>query len=539
VTPRDTRPPETILFNGTIHTLEDLHPRATALFVRGESLLAVGETQELLRLAGPHTARLDLQGRTVLPGLVDAHLHLDWYARALTGVAAETATRAECLARVHARASETSPGEWILGSGWNHNAWGGVCGTRAELDEAAPANPVGLTAKSGHAAWVNSRALAAAGITANTPDPPGGRIGRAADGSPDGLLFERAVELLTRVQPDLAGEALVRALDETQDDLTRLGLSGVHDFSSPRVLEALETMRARGRLRMRVVKNMPGSELERLIDEGVPAGRGDAWLRLGGLKFFADGSLGQRTAAMSEPYEGEPGNLGMLVTDRATLIERGRRATLAGWPLAVHAIGDRALHEVLEAFVALREVEAKSGIPRRARRHRIEHLQLALEADLPRAAQLGLIASMQPSHAPSDRRMAERHWGARCARAYAWRSQLAAGAPLAFGSDAPVESPNPFWGLHAAVTRRGADGEPGEPGWYPEQRLTLNEALRAFTWGPAYAAGLENEGGVLAAGRLADLIILDDDPFAMAPEAVRAIQPRATMVGGQWAWRDF
>ncbi len=532
-------PPETILFNGNVRTLDDLRPQAAAIFVRGESLVAVGETREILSLAGPHTARVDLQRRTVLPGLVDAHLHLDWYARALTGVAAETATRAECLARVRARARETAPGDWIFGSGWNHNDWGGVYGTRAELDEAAPANPVGLTAKSGHAAWVNSRALEAAGITPNTPDPPGGRIGRLGDGSLDGLLFERAIELLTRVQPELAGEALVRALEQTQDDLTRMGLTGVHDFSSPRVLEALETIRARGRLRLRVVKNLPGSELDRLIDEGVSSGRGDAWLRLGHLKFFADGSLGQRTAAMAEPYEGEPGNLGIMVTDRATLIERGSRATLGGWPLAVHAIGDRALHEVFEAFGALRELEAKNNLPRAARRHRIEHLQLALEADLPRAAQLGLTASMQPSHAPSDRRMAVKYWGARCARAYAWRSQLAAGAHLAFGSDAPVESPNPFWGLHAAVTRRGADGEPGAQGWYPVQRLTLDEALRAFTSGPAYAAGLENECGVLAAGRVADLIVLDDDPFALAPEALRGIQPRATMVGGKWAWKGF
>jgi len=539
VPPRDAMLPETILFDGHILTQDLGCPRASALVVRGERIVAVGGQREMLSLAGPHTVRLGLEGRTVLPGLVDAHLHLDWYARSLSGVAAETATRAECLARVRARAQETAPGAWIEGSGWNHNAWGGVYGTRAELDEAAPQQAVVLTAKSGHAAWANTRALEAAGITGNTPDPPGGRIGRAPDGTPDGLLFERAMDLVTRVQPELAGEALVEALVRTQQDLARLGLTAVHDFSSPRTWEALHELQARGELRLRVVKNLPGSELEQLLAQGRRAGLGDAWLRLGHLKFFADGALGPRTAAMMEPYEGEPGNLGLLVTDRETLVERGRLATLGGWPIAVHAIGDRAVHEVLEAFDALRALEAEHHIPRNARRHRIEHLQLALEEDLPRPAQLDLVASMQPSHAPSDRRMAERYWGPRCARAYAWRSQLAAGAHLAFGSDAPVEPPNPFEGLHAAVTRRGADGEPDAAGWYPEQRLTLAEAWRAFTLGPAYAAGVENECAILAAGRWADLVVLDEDPFAMPAEALRTIAPRATMVGGRWTWRGF
>ena len=539
VPPRDAMLPETILFDGHILTQDLGCPRASALVVRGERIVAVGGQREMLSLAGPHTVRLGLEGRTVLPGLVDAHLHLDWYARSLSGVAAETATRAECLARVRARAQETAPGAWIEGSGWNHNAWGGVYGTRAELDEAAPQQAVVLTAKSGHAAWANTRALEAAGITGNTPDPPGGRIGRAPDGTPDGLLFERAMDLVTRVQPELAGEALVEALVRTQQDLARLGLTAVHDFSSPRTWEALHELQARGELRLRVVKNLPGSELEQLLAQGRRAGLGDAWLRLGHLKFFADGALGPRTAAMMEPYEGEPGNLGLLVTDRETLVERGRLATLGGWPIAVHAIGDRAVHEVLEAFDALRALEAEHHIPRDARRHRIEHLQLALEEDLPRPAQLDLVASMQPSHAPSDRRMAERYWGPRCARAYAWRSQLAAGAHLAFGSDAPVEPPNPFEGLHAAVTRRGADGEPDAAGWYPEQRLTLAEAWRAFTLGPAYAAGVENECAILAAGRWADLVVLDEDPFAVPAEALRHIAPRATMVGGRWTWRGF
>jgi hypothetical protein len=250
------------------------------------------------------------------------------------------------------------------------------------------------------------------------------------------------------------------------------------------------------------------------------------------VKAFADGALGPRTAAMLQPYMGEPDNQGMLLLDAEELYERGRLAVENGLSLAVHAIGDRANHEVLDAYAQLKKLGAGKNL-----RHRIEHVQLIHPGDARRLAELGIIASMQPIHAPSDMLMADRYWGERAAFSYAWRTQLEQGAVLAFGSDAPVESPNPFWGLHAAVTRRRRDGTPGPDGWYPTQRLTVSEALQGFTSGAAYAAGLEDRLGKLAPGFLADLILLDTDPFNCQPDRLPDIQVLATMIGGEWVWK--
>ena len=271
---------------------------------------------------------------------------------------------------------------------------------------------------------------------------------------------------------------------------------------------------------------------------GLRSGFGDETLRIGSLKGFADGALGPHTAAMVMPYEDDPSNLGILLLDAETLFEIGKSAIENGLSLAIHAIGDRANHEVLDAFSHLRNYEA--GLPgdtRRRLRHRIEHVQLLHPADQARLAELGIIASMQPIHATSDMEMADRFWGERAALSYAWRTQKQHGARLAFGSDAPVESPNPFWGLHAAVTRRRANGSPGMEGWRAEQRLSLMEALEGFTTGPAYATGLENRLGRLAPGYLADLLMLDTDIFNCDPDQIKDIRPAATMIGGAWVWQ--
>jgi hypothetical protein len=259
-------------------------------------------------------------------------------------------------------------------------------------------------------------------------------------------------------------------------------------------------------------------------------------LRIGGVKAFADGALGPRTAAMLQPYEGEPENRGMLLLDSEELYEHGKQAVENGLSMAVHAIGDRANHEVLEAFQQLREHETSLGISRL--RHRIEHVQLIHPRDAGRLAELGVFASMQPLHATSDMLMADQFWGERGGYSYAWRTQLQAGASLAFGSDAPVESPNPFRGLHAAVTRMREDGSPGIQGWYPEQRLSLTEALHAYTSGPAYLAHMETKLGKLAPGYLADLIVLDVDPFSCEPQQIRDLRPVATMVDGKWVYQS-
>jgi predicted amidohydrolase YtcJ len=268
---------------------------------------------------------------------------------------------------------------------------------------------------------------------------------------------------------------------------------------------------------------------------GLRTGMGDDMLRIGPVKLFSDGALGPHTGAMFEPYVDEPENRGILLMDADDIFEYGREAARAGLSLAVHAIGDRANHEVLDGFARLRDDEVKHKLP--ALRHRIEHVQVLHVEDAGRLAQLGIVASMQPIHALSDMEMADKAWGGRSALAYAWQTQVRHGARLAFGSDAPVDSPNPFWGLHAALTRRRVTGFPGPDGWYPEQRLPLREALEAYTLGPAHAAGMEDRLGRLAAGYLADLIVLEVDPFACDPSALREIQPRATMVGGDWVWQ--
>ncbi len=528
-----------LLYNANIYTLDADLPHATALVIDGERLVAVGDSETLHTEFGGRSQVFDLGGRTVIPGLTDAHLHLEYYALGLQKVNCETATRAECLERVAQRARSTPPGQWILGHGWNQNNWREGFGSAADLDTLAPSQPVYLTAKSLHAAWVNSAALRLANITAATPDPPDGKLGRKQDGSPDGILFESAMQLVAGIVPEPTIEQVIQALHTAQPVLWAMGLTGVHDFDRQRCFSALQTLHQRGELRLRVLKSIPVEDLPHAAALGLRSGFGDNYLRIGGVKVFADGALGPQTAAMFQSYEGNPENRGMLMVDAEELFEYGRQAVDSGLSVAVHAIGDRANHEVLNAFENLRRYEQQLTVSRaapagHALRHRIEHVQVLHPNDLHRLAQLGIIASMQPIHAISDMSMADRYWGARSALSYAWRSQLTQGAILAFGSDAPVDSPNPFWGLHAAVTRRRQDGTPAEEGWYPEQRLTLHEGLHAYTTGAAYAAGMEAHLGKLFIGYMADLLVLEKDPFTVTSDELYRMQPQATMVGGEW-----
>lgn len=530
-----------ILYNAKIYSMDERLPQASALVIRSGRVVAVGETEQILSQYGgdgrTKAERLDLAGRTVIPGLIDAHIHLQHYALGLQKVDCETRTRAECLERVAERARSTPPGEWILGHGWNQNEWPEGFGDAAMLDAVAPHNPVYLTAKSLHAGWTNSAGLRRAGITANTPDPEGGRLGRDASGNPDGILFETAMDLLAEAIPEPGPDQVAEALREAFPVLWRMGLTGAHDFDRRTCFLALQQLHRQGELSFRVVKSIPLEDLPHAAALGLSSGFGDDRLRIGAVKVFADGALGPQTAAMLRPYEGSPENKGMLMMDAEELFEHGRQAAGSGLSMAVHAIGDLANHEVLEAFRQLRQYEREHGLP--ALRHRIEHVQVVHPADAPRLAQLGVIASMQPVHATSDMLMADRYWGERARLAYAWRTQLEHGARLAFGSDAPVESPNPFWGLHAAVTRRRGDGTPGPDGWRPEQRLSLAEALGGFTSGAAFAAGMEDRLGKLAPGYLADLLVLDEDLFRCEPDALREVRPLGTMIEGDWVFRDF
>lgn len=524
-----------VLINARIYTMWEETPRAEALAIDNGCITAVGSNEEILALAAPRDLVRDMDGSVIWPGLTDAHIHLQNYALSLERIDCETGSRAECLARVSAAARHAPEGRWLRGHGWNQNLWAEGFGSASQLDEAAPHNPVYLTAKSLHAGWANSAALKLAGITRSTPDPHNGAIQRSPDGAPTGILFESAMELVEDAIPAPTVSEVRAALESAQKTLWSLGITGAHDFDARTCFMALQEMEQAGALGLRVIKGIPREDLPHAIGVGLRSGFGSDFLRIGPLKLFADGALGPQTAAMLQPYEGGGGS-GMLFLDAEQIFEIGQQAAENGISLAIHAIGDRANFEVLKAYDQMRHYEQENRKPHL--RHRIEHVQIIHPDHLHRLASLGVTASMQPIHATSDYPMADRYWGSRSRTAYALGSLLESGARLTFGSDAPVESPNPFWGLHAAVTRRRQDGSPAAEGWYPRQRLSLQQALAGYTSGPAYAAGLEDRLGRIAPRYLADLVVLAEDPFGLDPQQLHTVQPIATMVAGKFVWES-
>ena len=539
-----------VLYNANIITMDPSTPNVSAIALDRGRILAAGSDQEIisnyLKVENPHGSdegMMDLQGRVVIPGLTDAHIHLENFALSLQKIDCETHSRAECIQRVADQVRVKPVGSWILGHGWNQNNWTEGFGSRTDLDAVAPLNPVYLTAKSLHAAWANSTALQIAKLDRNTPDPPGGRLGRDDQGELTGILFESAMELVSSVIPTPDENDLVKVIDNAQPVLWRMGLTGVHDFDRRRCFSALQILGKAGKLKLRVLKSLPLEDLDHAIAIGLRSGFGNDMLRVGGIKAFSDGALGPQTAAMFQPYNGSNNNRGMLFLDSEELYEYGQKAIQNGFSMAVHAIGDRANHEVLDAFLQLRELEGNLDFGgdvqkaiRSGFRHRIEHVQVIHPDDANRLAKLGVVASMQPIHATSDMFMADRYWGERAALSYAWRTQLQNGAVLAFGSDAPVESPNPFWGIFAAITRRRKNDSTRVSGWYPEQKLDVMEALRAYTTGPAYTASMEDRIGKISPGYWADLAVLSENPFTCSPEELYEIESTATMVAGEWVY---
>ncbi len=530
-----------LLINGNIYTLSPAAPHATAVAISRDRIVVVGD-DSLRDLAGPHTAVDDLGGKTALPGLTDAHIHWQWTSSALRDInLMDTPSKEDALRRVAERARTSRPGEWLVGRGWAQASWpGGAFPTAADLDAVAPDNPVYLTARSGHAAWVNSAALREAGIGSGTPDPAGAVIQRDAAGRATGILLEGpAMDLVADLIPRLTADQLADLMEQSQTLAWKSGLTGIHDFDDPDAFEAMELLHEQGRLGLRIVKNINRPFIEHAIRLRLRWGFGDDWLRLGGMKLFADGALGPRTALMIEPYEGEPDNRGVAVLDKEEIYELVSAASRAGFPSTIHAIGDKAVHDVLDVYQAVRQEEAGRGVHPTERRHRIEHVQLIHPDDAHRLADLDIIASMQPIHAMSDYPMADRYWGARAQWGYNARGQIDVGARVAFGSDSPVEPFQPLKGIHAAVTRRRADGSPGLDGWFPDARLTIDEAIRGYTQGPAYAAGMEDRLGMIAPGYLADLVLFDQDLYAVPPDDLLGVQVLGTMVGGAWRYRDF
>ncbi|MGF1507743.1 MAG: amidohydrolase, partial [Anaerolineae bacterium] len=447
----------------------------------------------------------------------------------------------ECVERAAKRAAESDE-EWLRGRGWGQSEWENTAfPTAAQLDARIADRPVYLIAHSGHAAWVNSAALRRAGITAETPDPPGGQIGRDASGQPTGVLFETAMELVADLIPSPTVEELAARVKTAVERAHQGGLTGIHDFDGALAFRAYQHLHHNSDLTLRIVKNIPVHKLDHAIEVGLRWGFGDDYLRIGAVKTFADGALGAKTAWMIAPYEGEPDNVGICVTDPEEMTYNVSRASAAGLPSTIHAIGDKAVHEVLNAYEIVRREEAERGVSPAAMRHRIEHVQVIHPDDRYRLGEMGIIASMQPNHATSDMEAADRLWGERAAYAYHWRWQLDAGAMLALGSDAPIEPIEPLPNIQAAVTRRRPDGSPGPEGWRSGEngRLSLSEALHGFTIGPAYAAGMEDRLGRLAPGYLADLVVLGDDLTQVDPMTLGDIEVLGTMVGGEWVYRAF
>jgi len=524
-----------IFYNTRIRTLNPKQPFASALAVENDRIVAVGSDEEIKALTRPGTVIEDLSGYTVWPGLTDAHLHLENYAQSLDFVDCETPTLAECLRRVAERCQTAPEGAWVRGHGWNQNLWPEGFGSAADLDAISNGHPIYLTAKSLHASWANSKAMEMAGITINTKDPEGGTLGRDPHGKPSGILFENAVALVERIIPSPNLVETKRLLQAAQQKLLSFGLTGAHDFDGVTCFAALQELDQEQILKLRMVKSIPRDLLPHAAALQLHTGFGSDHLRIGSLKLFADGALGPRTAAMLQPYEGETEYRGMSLMDAEEIFEIGRQAVSSGISIATHAIGDRANHEVINAYEQIMEFEREKHLA--PGRHRIEHVQVIHPEDQARLARLGIIASVQPIHATSDMHISDHHWGARSANAYAYYSLLKLGSTLAFGSDAPVESPNPFFGLHAAITRTRPDGTPGPDGWYPLQKLPLDQAILGYTQDAAFAGRFEDDLGRLSAGFLADFIVLERDPFDIPPADIFRIQPLAVCIGGDWAWR--
>lgn len=529
-----------VLTNGRVYTMDRARPRVTAVAVRDDRILAVGSDEEMKALLGAGGEWLDLGGRCVVPGLVDAHVHFHGFSVARKRVDLDNAaTLGEVLNRIAAAAEAPPAGpgtEWLRGRGWVQDGWAERrFPTAADLDRIVPDRPACMTHKSGHAVWVNSNALRRAGITPRTPDPPGGQIQRDGAGQPTGIFFEEAIELITRHIPEPSPLEVQQAMREAQAYCWEVGLTGLHDFDGRACFSALQALHLKGELGLRVIKNIPVYRLEHAIGVGLRSGFGDDWLRIGGVKIFADGALGSRTAAMIAPYENDAGNYGIVVTDKEEMMARASEASAHGLSVTVHAIGDRANHDVLDVFTAVRQQEGAD----RSLRHRIEHVQLLHPDDVNRVAQLGIIASMQPIHATSDMHMADDYWGARSRLAYAARTLLESGASVVFGSDAPVERIDPLPGIHAAVTRRRANGDPGPEGWYPAERLTVQQTIHAFSTAAAQTAGVEDRLGSITPGKLADLTLLERDIFVIPPDELLEAGIAGTIVGGAFRFRTW
>lgn len=528
-----------VLTNGRIYTVDNAHPIASAMAVNAGRILFVGSDAEARALAKPSTTVIDLHGATVIPGITDAHAHLLGLGTMLQRVnLAGSASYDEVIARVKAWAKDVQPGQWIQGRGWDQTRWPTKeFPTHDALSRAFPDNPVVLTRVDGHALLANARAIELARVTASTADPAGGRIIRTAAGAPAGVFVDNAQRLIARAIPAATRSDKRKAILAAIAESNRWGLTGVHDpGEDAETIGIYEELARAGNYNLRnyVMLSDPGDpssasvQANPYIKRGPQSALYDGHLWIRALKLYADGALGSRGAALLAPYSDEPSNSGLLVSRPEHIRAWADSALRRGFQINVHAIGDRGNRLVLDAFDS-----ALKKFPRADHRFRIEHAQVISQQDIPRFAKLGVIPSMQATHQTSDMRWAEDRVGPERIRgAYAWRSLLSTGAIVPNGTDFPVEEVNPLLTFHAAVTRQDPANSPAG-GWYPEQKMTRDEALQSMTIWPAYAGFQESMLGSLTPGKYADFVVLDRDIMQVPDTEILSTRVISTWIGGK------
>ncbi|MDH3988304.1 MAG: amidohydrolase [Gammaproteobacteria bacterium] len=504
-------------------------PWAEAVASRGDSIIAVGSNTEIEALIGEDTEVISVTGSMLVPGFIDTHVHFIASGSGLASVQLrDAATPEEFSARIGEFAKNVAPGEWIMYGDWDHTLWGGELPRRDWIDDVTPDNPVWVYRLDGHMALANSAALALSGVDADSADIDGGTIVRYEDGRPTGLLKDNAMMMVEEAIPEAAAAKLDREARAAMEHVAGNGVTSVHDMAGWQSLATYRRAQGRGEMLTRIYSVVPLRDWEKLRDEVAAKGTGDEWLRIGGLKGFMDGSLGSHTAAMLEPFTDEPEDKGFLINDLDDMRDWVTGADAAGLQVMVHAIGDSAIRDLLDVFLDAVETNGE-----RDRRFRMEHAQHIAPEDVERFAVQKIIASMQPYHAIDDGRWAEEVIGPERAKTtYAFRSLIDAGATVTFGSDWSVAPATPIEGIYAAVTRQTLDGaNPG--GWVPEQIVTVEQSLHAYTTAAAYASFEENIKGMLKPGMLADFVLLDRDLTQIDPEAIRNTEILRTVVGGE------
>jgi predicted amidohydrolase YtcJ len=512
--------------------------RAEAIAVRGDRILAVGDGADLLKLKGPETIVVDLGGRFVMPGFNDAHAHLAaGGAEKLNVDLKDVKSLDEFRARIRAKVETAKPGDWVLGGGWDENLWPvKALPTRWDVDEVSAKHPVFLERVDGHIAVANTQALKLASITIASRDPRGGKIDRDSNGQPNGILRERAREAVTNVIPPPTHDRRMEAMEAALAEAARWGVTSVQDNSSWEDFQVLEELEKAGKLTARVTEWLPFNDsIEQLDGKRKAHAPSDSLLHTGMLKGFMDGSLGSRTAALIEPYADDAKNSGLPQYDPVKLNEMAKERVLAGYQLGFHAIGDKGVQMALDAFGeaerSAREKKVKAANGGADYRLRIEHAQVTTPQQVVKFRDLKVVASMQPSHLLTDMKWAEARVGPkRAEHSYAWAEFLQRGVTLAFGTDFPVESISPFRGLYAATTRKS---ESGKEEYFPDQKITMDQAIAAYTAGSAFAEFAEKDKGLIVAGKLADFVVLDRDLTAVVPQKLLETKILRTVVGGK------